>query len=248
MTAFSWRTAFAAAASAALLAACSDGGEATATPDAGAENVANQPAQGENWVRTIEETDDGGFRIGNPDAPVKLVEFGSLSCSHCANFHEEAMTDLKGEYIASGEVSYELRPFVLNPPDYVATALARCTTPEAFYALADAFFENQQTWLGAFQNVSQDEVQRLGSMDPSAAMVEFGKLGGLDEFARARGIPASRYQDCVASTEAREAIEAIRTNAVETYNLTGTPTFVINGERIDAANWEQVEQELQQRL
>lgn len=247
MTVYTWRTALSAAVSIVVLAACTEGEEATAA-SADTDTSASETADSETWVRTIAKTDEGGFRIGNPDAPVKLVEFGSLSCSHCASFHEEAMSDLKGEYIASGDVSYELRPFVLNTPDYVATSLARCTTPEAFFALADAFFENQQSWMGGFQAVTEDDMQRLAGMDPSAAMVEFGKLGGLDQFVRARGIPASRYEECVADPENREEVEAIRTDALETYSLTGTPTFVINGEKVDAANWQQVEQQLQQRL
>ena len=226
---------------AAALISCNQAEEATAS-SAVAETVAAE-ANG-NWVRTISETEEGGYLMGNPDAPVRLIEFASLACSHCATFHEEAMTELKGEYIASGQVAYELRPFVLNPADFVATALARCSTPEAFYALADAFFENQQDWLGSFGNISEQDTQRLAGLEPQQAMAEFGRLGGLDQFVRARGIPNSKYEQCVADPQTAEEIERIRRDAVETYDLTGTPTFVLNGERLDANRWEEVKAEL----
>ncbi|MBZ6378471.1 hypothetical protein B5C34_12715 [Pacificimonas flava] len=236
-------------AAAALLAACNSGDEATAgAAEAGADSNLKAAEGSENWVRTIAKTEEGGYRIGNPDAPVKLVEFASLACPHCATFHEEAMPELKGEYIASGDVSYELRTFVLNQPDFVVTAVARCQTPEAFFALADAFFENQRGWLGNFQQMERADLERLGTMDPQDAMVEFGRMGGVDEFVRARGIPGSKFESCVRDEETLAEVEAIRQDAVETYDLTGTPTFVVNGERIDASTWEQVKERLDAAL
>ena len=186
------------------------------------------------------KTAEGGYRIGNPDAPVKLVEFGSLSCSHCATFHEEAMQELKGEYIASGDVSYELRTFVLNPPDLLATLLARCSTPEAFFALSDAFFENQQSWFEPFTQLTEAQQNELQSMDPKAGRVRFAEMGELDEFVRARGIPASKFRSCIDDESGLEELDGIRQSAIEDYELTGTPTFVLNGERIDANRWDQV--------
>lgn len=236
---------------AALLISCNQAEEATAADgtDGSAETVAAADADGDtNWVRQITKTPEGGYLMGNPDAPVKLVEFGSLACSHCADFHAQAMSELKGDYIASGDVSYELRTFVLNPADFVVTAVARCTTPEAFYALADAFFENQGTWLSGMAGISEEDAARLSGMDPTQAMVEYGKLGGIDDFVQARGIPESKYEQCVSDPEAQAEIEAIRTDAIENYDLTGTPTFAINGERIEGGTWPDVKQALDAAL
>jgi protein-disulfide isomerase len=235
---------------AALLISCNEADEAVAGAESGAAATTDAAvADGEtNWVRTVSKTEEGGYLMGNPDAPVRLIEFASLACPHCASFHETAMTELKGDYIASGEVAYELRTFVMNPADYVATALARCSSPEAFFALSDAFFENQQSWLAAAAGVSQEDAQRLGTMEPQAAMAEFGRLAGLDQFVRARGIPASRYEACVSDEETMAEVEAIRADAIENYNLTGTPTFVVNGEVVDANSWPGVKAALDEAI
>ncbi|MEM8827059.1 MAG: thioredoxin domain-containing protein [Pseudomonadota bacterium] len=227
-----------------LVAACGEAGSSTAAAEPADIAVDTET----NWVRQIEKTEEGGYRIGNPDADVKLVEFASLSCSHCATFHAAAMTDLKGKYVASGNVSYELRPFILNQPDFVATMLARCTTPQAFYALSDAFFERQSQWLGGFSQLGEAELGELQGMEPEAAMARYGQLGGLDEFVRARGIPASKYNACVTDTAEREQLEAIRTSAIEDYELGGTPTFVLNGEKIEGTTWNTIEPQIQAAL
>ncbi|EMD84522.1 thioredoxin domain-containing protein [Pacificimonas flava] len=232
----------------ALLISCNQAEEATAANADGAAAEGADTGNDGNWVRQITKTPEGGYLMGNPDAAVKLVEFGSLACSHCADFHEQSMRELKGDYIASGDVSYELRTFVLNPADFVATAVARCTTPEAFYALSDAFFENQGTWLQGMANISQEDAARLEGMNPSQAMVEYGKLGGIDDFVRARGIPESKYQQCVSDESTLAEVEAIRTDAIENYDLTGTPTFAINGERIEAGTWPDVKKAIDAAL
>lgn len=230
---------------AAALAACGQAGDSQA---AATDGPAAAQTMDTTWVRTLTKTEEGGFLMGNPDAAVKLVEFGSLSCSHCATFHAESMRELKGQYIASGDVSYELRTFVLNQPDFIATMLARCSTPEQFYALADAFFERQQAWMTPFMQMSEADIAQLEGLDQKAALVRFGQLGELDEFVKARGIAPSQFQSCVTDSGSQAELEAIRKSAIEDYNLTGTPTFAINGERIDAGNWAQVKEALDAAL
>ncbi|MGB3721961.1 MAG: thioredoxin domain-containing protein [Pacificimonas sp.] len=229
---------------------CNETGEGTAQAGTANEtaDTSSAVAGDTKWVRTLTKTDAGGYLMGNPDAEVKLLEFGSLTCSHCATFHEQAMTELKGDYIASGQVSYELRPFVLNMPDFIATTLAKCTTPEAFYALSDAFFENQASWLGEFQQISPADQQRLQGMAPEDALVEFGRLGGVDKFVQARGLPASKYASCMADEDLRNEIEEIRRAGIEDYKVGGTPTFYIGDEQIEGNTWAGVKAALDEAL
>jgi len=114
------------------------------------------PPAGKTWTEVVEVTADGGYRVGNPNAPVKLLEFGALSCSHCAEFSETASKELLGDFVTSGKVSYELRFFMLNALDIPATLLATCGSPEAVVALADQFWAYQKTM---FQTLQANEAQ-----------------------------------------------------------------------------------------
>ncbi|MBV7256494.1 DsbA family protein [Pacificimonas sp. WHA3] len=229
----------------AAIAGCGEAGDSAANASPSAESAAES---GTNWVRTLAKTEEGGFLMGNPDAKVKLVEFGSLACSHCATFHAESMQDLKGKYIASGDVSYELRTFVLNQPDFIATMLARCTTPEAFFALADSFFERQQAWMTPFMQLKEEDIKQLEGLDQKAQLVRFGQLGKLDEFVKARSIPASKFSSCISDQASQDELENIRKAGLEDYGVASTPTFVINDERIDANVWAQVQAALDEAL
>ena len=235
-----FRAAAAATAMIVGLAGCNEGSEATAKTNLEADTSTN-------WVRQIERTEEGGFRIGNPDAPVKLVEYSSFSCPHCAAFHEEALTPMKGEYISSGKVSFEFRPFVRNPQDLIATAVTTCQKPEGFFALADAFFENQEGWLGGFSGISEADQQRVASLPREQQLVEIGRLGNVDDFVRPRGISSAKFESCVNDPKALALAEKVMAEGRD-IGLTGTPTFVLNGEKIDASNWDQVKSKLDAAL
>lgn len=227
--------------SAALLFACS---EAAETDAATAKDTASASAAESNWVRTLARTEAGGYLMGNPDAPVKLIEYASLTCSHCADFHETAMAELKGKYIATGEVSYELRNFFLNPADIAATLLARCSTPEAFFALTDAFFERQQSWLEPFTKVEQAQLDRLQTLPPNEAMAEYAELGNLGQFVQARGIPASKVRACLTDQEELNTLDQIRQTGIQEHEVTGTPSFVLDGEPVPFRGWSDLKSKL----
>ena len=107
------------------LAACGskDEGAAATAPSGDAIAKIAAPA-GQTWADTYTATPEGGYRMGNPDAPIKLVEYGALSCSHCAEFSEASAAELRDDFVASGRVSFEVRFFMLNALDVPATLLA----------------------------------------------------------------------------------------------------------------------------
>ena len=102
-----------------------------------------------NWQTRVTRTADGAFLVGNPNARVKLVEYMSYTCPHCAAFSRESAAVLRGQMIKSGTVSLEERNLVRDQLDLAAALLARCAGPAGFDKLSTAFFAQQDTWLPA---------------------------------------------------------------------------------------------------
>jgi len=109
----------------------------------------------------VTATPEGGFLMGNPKAEVKLVELGSMTCPHCAEFSELADKKLIGEYVKSGRVSFEFRNFVRDGLDMTASLIARCGGTERFFPLTHALFADQRNWGGHLQDVPPEQLQAL---------------------------------------------------------------------------------------
>ncbi|HPU15365.1 MAG TPA: thioredoxin domain-containing protein [Polymorphobacter sp.] len=228
------------------LAACDNSASDAAT---GAKSKAAAPAAAtatKDWTTVIAATPEGGFRMGNPNAPVKLLEFASMTCPHCKDFHEEAMPTIKAKYIATGKISYEYRSFVLNGPDYAAALLARCQGPEVFFNLLNAFYANQAVWTEPFTKLTEADSKRLAALPQDQQIAALAVTGGLDGFMRTRGMPRAKFDQCLSNKAQIDQLTKIRTDAVEKYKLTGTPTFVINGEtQAETYNWATLQPKLQ---
>ena len=234
------RIAFAAAAAplALALAACGDSVEdSTRTGEPIAPIAA--PA-GTSWVETAAVTPEGGYRIGNPNAPLKLVEYASHSCGVCAAFSQEGAAELD-EYVGKGIVSYEIRNQIHDMVDLTVALLARCGSPQAFHPLAN------QAW-GNFNQIMQNAQPALqaASQAPEAQRFQtVAEVSGLLDFFAARGISRDQALQCLADTEkAEQIVEASQTQSDE-LAITGTPTFLLNGEKIEGTNWASVETALQ---
>lgn len=210
----------------ALLTVACNQDAATTKADAAANTLA--PAKGKDWTKVVVQTTPGGFLMGNPDAPVKLLEFASFTCPHCRQFHDDALQTLKNKYVASGRVSYEFRSFILNGIDLPVSLLAYCQPAAAFFATQDGLYSTQQAWVGRIQNGTA-EINRLQSAPQDQQLAGIVKIAQLDSFFKMRGLPASRQQQCLTDKAMLEKLAAIRSDAVSTYKLSGTPTFVING-------------------
>ncbi|KKI18552.1 MULTISPECIES: thioredoxin domain-containing protein [Sphingomonas] len=226
----------------ALLAACGDGNTTnTAAPN----SIAAAPAPaGQDWTQTVSKTADGGYVMGNPNAPLKLVEYGSRTCPTCGNFGRTATRPLEDNYIKSGKVSYEFRDFLVHAPDLGVALLGQCAGPAPFFGMLEQMFVDQDQFLSKLESVPQDFQQRLQSMTPAqqaAAWVEH--LGYLD-FVKQRGLTEAQARQCLADTKGIEDLAKVSEVAMRDKQVTGTPTFFLNGEKIDGASWPQVEQAL----
>ena len=229
-----------AAALALALAACGSGPDNATTPATAVK--ATPPPAGADWTTTVAATPEGGMRIGNPDAPIKLVEYGSLTCPACAAFSADSTEPLKKTYVATGKVSFEYRSLLLHAPDLMASLVLKCGGPAPFFALMEGSYADMQSWLGKLSAIPAAEMQRLQSLTPAAQNTEFARVSGLDQYAIQRGIPAAQLNQCLADTGKTEALMKTRTEAFEKYQVQGTPTFFINGKVVEgAANWRDLE-------
>jgi protein-disulfide isomerase len=198
-----------------------------------------RPAQ-RDWSQTVAATPEGGFRMGNPAARVKVVEYLSLTCPHCADFARTGTPSLVRNHVRSGRVSLEYRNFVLNPADMAASLLARCAGPAHFFPMAGQLFATQSQWapsvdaaLAAARDVSPETLA-------SAA-----EQGGLTAIAAQHGLPAARARQCLTDRAGFERLVAIYRAAAEA-GVNGTPTFVINGSVVQANDWPSIERLIRQ--
>ncbi|HZG09629.1 MAG TPA: thioredoxin domain-containing protein [Allosphingosinicella sp.] len=240
----------AAAALALAIAGCGGGtdsaGNTTAQQNFKIEQVA--APNGGDWTQMVSQTPQGGFIMGNPDAKVKLVEFGSMTCGACGAFSEEGVPQLTEKYVKSGQVSFEFRNFVRDGADMAAALVARCNGPSAFFPLTDQLFAAQEDWLGNLQKMTPEQQQQLNALSPAESTASLAQAAGLVDFARLRGIPAARAQACLADQAQVQRLVEINQTAVREYQVPGTPAFVINNRLVEAANWAQLEPAIQQAL
>ena len=136
------------------LAGCGSNGSAPTGNAAPAKSVA-APA-GKAWVDVVSQTPEGGYVQGNPNAPVKLIEYGSRACPVCGRFAAEGVEPLRKGPIAEGKLSYEFREYPVHGAlDLAPIALGQCVAPSAFFPLLDQMFANQQTLLAKEEEVAK---------------------------------------------------------------------------------------------
>ncbi len=198
---------------------------------------AAKPAAARDWARTVVPTPEGGFRIGNPAAPLKVVEYGSFTCSHCAHFAEEGFPAILRDYVRGGRVSFEYRTFVRDPYDMAAALVARCASPANFFPLSHRIFETRNQWIPKFQAMSAQQVKELDALPVPQRMARFAAIGGFTALAAQAGIPAARAQQCLTDQKALDQLVAMREVAVNRHSLRGTPTFLINGRNAEVYDW-----------
>lgn len=235
-----------------LLGGCGDKGvdaNAVESGSAGTTAAAIPAPNGGDWTETVSATPEGGFVMGNPNAPVKVVEFGSMTCSHCAAFSAQGLPQLTANYVKTGHVSLEFRNFVRDPADIAASLLARCGGETPFFTLTDQLFAAQEDWIGKLQAMTEADQQRLQSLPPGQATAVLGEKAGLIDFVRLRGIPAEKATACLADQAALQKLVDMNNAAQRQYQIAGTPSFLINGTLVpNTADWASLEPKIQEAL
>lgn len=227
-----------------MLVACDDTASVDGAAPAGEAIPAIAPPAGTSWADTVTITPEGGYMIGNPDAPIKLVEYASHTCGACANFAKTGKPVIKNKYVPTGVVSFEQREVFLNPFDAVIATLAQCGAKEQFQPLSDEVWQNLETVFTGLQGNPQ-AVQAASALPLNQRFVALGEATGLLEFFAARGLSADQGRTCLADTAKIEAlVKTVETNSA-TDKITGTPTFFLNGKRVEGTAWEVLEPLLQ---
>ena len=207
------------------------------------------PPEGGDWSQMVTQTPEGGYLMGNPNADVKLIEFASMTCPHCATFAENGFDPLVNDYVKTGRVAFEFRNFVRDPLDITMALLARCGQPERFFPLTEAMFENQQQFFEAVQAAPTDQQQALSQLPPTQQFAAFAELAGLQQWAAQRGLPSARQQQCLTNQAEVDRLVQTTSDAVSQYNVPGTPAFVMNGELVEnASTWDALEPEIREAL
>ena len=198
--------------------------------------------EGSTWNGTATVTDLGGIMVGNPDAPVKLVEYASHTCSACANFAADSTA--LDSYIESGVVSFEMRNQVHDPIDLTVATLVRCGDPVTAVPLAKQVWQNLNSVIQNAQ-ANGERLQAAMELEDDSRFLAIGQESGLLEFFAQRGISVDQATQCLSNPEVPRSI--VENSAIQSDELgvTGTPTFFLNGNKLDGTSWAVVETALQ---
>lgn len=235
-----------------LTAACNaEKGAGNASASSGPVEPVAPPANGD-WSTIVSQTAEGGFLMGNPNAAVKVVEFGSMTCPHCAAFEEAAMKPLVDNYVKSGKVNFEFRNFVRDPFDVAASLVARCGGTTSFFGLTRGLFADQSAWIAKIQSGDPSAMQQIQSLPPNQQFAEIARLAGFQDWAAMRGLPPEKTAACLANQSEVDRLVQMQNDAVSAYDIPGTPAFLLNGEVVKieggSAPWQQVEAKIKAAL
>lgn len=156
---------------------------------------------------------DNDRLLGDPEAPVTILEYSSLTCPHCASFHTQTLPQVKEEWIDTGKAKLVYRHFPLDRLALYAAMTASCLpTDRAYFAFLDVLFKTQDQWSRA-----QDPMGELGAM------------------ARTAGLGQEKFEACVADQDLADSILQQRLDGSQAFDIQATPTFVINGKKVSGA-------------
>ncbi|MFI5014924.1 MAG: DsbA family protein [Hyphomicrobiales bacterium] len=152
----------------------------------------------------------GDVWLGSPDAKCTMIEYASMTCTHCAAFHRETWPQLKSTYIDTGKVHFAMREFPLDPLAAAGFMLARCAGNDKYFAMTDLLFDKQNDW--AF---TKKPLEALASLTKQA------------------GFTQKTFEECLKNQQIRAGVEAVRSRAETILGVEATPTFFINGKKYD---------------
>jgi protein-disulfide isomerase len=154
----------------------------------------------------------GERALGDPAAKVTVVEYASMTCSHCAAFHEETFTPFKEKYVDTGKVRFIFREFPLDALATSAFMLARCMPEDRYFPVVDILFRQQQNW--AFVD------------DPATALFNVVKQAGFTQ---------ESFRACLTNQQILDGVNSVKDRGSNEFGVTSTPTFFINGKKMSGA-------------
>tara|TARA_B100000925_G_scaffold209461_1_gene159578 strand:- start:1392 stop:1967 length:576 start_codon:yes stop_codon:yes gene_type:complete len=146
--------------------------------------------------------------IGDDDAPITIIEYASMTCSHCADFHTETYPVLKENYIEKGDVKFIFREFPLDKLSMATSMLARCVDNSISLAFIDILFQNRNKWY------SDNAIAELKNLSKQA------------------GLSSEDFERCLNDQELLDQLIIQKENAIKEFQINSTPSFIINGKVI----------------
>jgi len=204
--------------------------------------AARPPAPVADWLSIVVKTPEG-VRIGNPDAPIKLVEYGSRSCPICGLFASQSGA-LRSNYVASGKVSWEFRDFPVHTQDVAISTLGMCVSTRNFFHVLDLMYERQHEFNARAESIPAERWQAWGKLPTNLQSRAIADALGYTDLVRKAGMPEARIGQCFNDVVALRAF-GDRLKAASARGVRGTPTFFVNGKQVPAATWIQLEPYLQ---
>lgn len=202
-----------------------------------------------NWVTTVAQGANGAYVMGNPKAKVRLVEYISFTCGHCAHYLAEATVPLKRDYVAKGLVAVEFRNAVRDQFDMTAALAARCGGAARFFGNADLLMATQAQWLGKAQAFIDANRARLPKMAPNDGFKLIARGVGINVIMAKRGFTAAQLDACLTSKASQDALIAMTNGAWNVDKITGTPAIFLNGVALSGAgSWAIVEPSIKTAL
>lgn len=166
--------------------------------------------------------------LGNPDAPVTVIEYASFTCPHCGAFHANEFKRMKAEYIDTGKINFIYREVYFDRYGLWAGMLARCGGEERYFGLVDLIYENQREW--------------LASGDPAGIAGELRRLG------RTAGLPEEDITQCMSDGDMAQAMVAVYQENATADDVSSTPSFLVNGEKVAGNNYPEVKRLIDEAL
>ena len=200
-------------AAAAFLSACSDSGDAQAQTSSTTPAAADapQPSGTVDMAKMLEEGALPEKVLGEADAPVTIVEYASMTCGHCANFHNNTLPAIKENYIDTGKARLIMREFPFDQRAEAGFMLARCADSK-YFAMVDVLFKQQQAWAGV--------------ENARAALLQISKLAGFSQ---------ESFEACLTDQKLLDDVRAVRARGASEFGVDATPTFFINGNKYSGA-------------
>lgn len=200
-----------------------------------------------NWNARVGVTADGSHTLGNPDAPIKVTEYISYTCPHCAHFHREADAALRVTLIPKGQVQVTVTNLLRNPIDATVAMLTSCGDPKRFWVRHNAFLGTQDKWLPKLEKLSREQQARWYQGDMVGRMRAVASDFGFYARVQQWGLSRAQADRCLADKAMLEKLKEQQI-AAQALGIDSTPSFTVNGKVQDFHDWDSLSRALGERI
>jgi|GEM_PF-1645922 len=182
--------------------------------------------------------------LGDKDAPIEIIEYGSLSCPHCAHFHEEVFRPLKEQYLDTGKAKFIYRHYMRNVYDLDASQITLCLPEDRFFDMIGLLFKHQRSLMNskAYRKFYRESDNKEEAIKKYREFVR----SDLAKIAAMVGMERAAVDRCLANDKIPDYLFNVHKNGVMNYEVSGTPSIYVNGKRVYAADFETLEEAIRE--